>query len=212
MTTLRDLLQLAADRGLSTRAMESEVEKAAEASGREMNLSRATASRILSGQYKSKPSDSTIRAVAYLAGVPERIAFDAAGMPPPALPFADELPEGVDQLSPKRRRVAIEVLRSLVEAEQIEHGFITMAAHPSEFLDAYCHLPDEVRDRMLRRVSEASEPTVNYVLRRREVVETPEQPKFDRSQLLAAMSEPEGDREPDDEFPVDPPNDDFEGR
>ncbi len=39
-----------------------------------------------------------------------------------------------------------------------------------------------------------------------------DQPKFDRSQLLAAMAEPEGDREPEDEFPADPPNDDFEGR
>lgn len=37
-------------------------------------------------------------------------------------------------------------------------------------------------------------------------------PAFDPSNLLAAMPEPEGDREPDDEFPVDPPNDDFEGR
>lgn len=37
-------------------------------------------------------------------------------------------------------------------------------------------------------------------------------PAFDPSNLLAAMPEPEGDREPDDEFPADPPNDDFEGR
>lgn len=39
-----------------------------------------------------------------------------------------------------------------------------------------------------------------------------DQPQFDRSQLLASMAEPEGDREPEGEFPVDPPNDDFEGR
>lgn len=39
-----------------------------------------------------------------------------------------------------------------------------------------------------------------------------DQPPFDRSNLLAAMAEPEGDRPPDDEFPADPPNDDFEGR
>ncbi|MCM6774929.1 hypothetical protein NDR87_26150 [Nocardia sp. CDC159] len=121
MTTLRELLQGVADRGLSTRAMEKRVEDAARSAGTDMRLNRGTASLILSGKYKSRPSDATIRAIAFLAEVPQRVAFEAAGRPSPAAPFKDELPEGVDQLSPKRRRVAIEVLRALIEAEQLEH-------------------------------------------------------------------------------------------
>ncbi len=122
MTTLRDLLQRAADRGLSTRAMEADVERAAQASGTDMRLNRGTASQILSGRYKSKPSDATIRAIAHLAGVAEQVAFTAADQPAPnSLSFRDEVPPEADKLSPKRRRIAIDLIRSLIEAEELEH-------------------------------------------------------------------------------------------
>ncbi|MBF6459844.1 helix-turn-helix transcriptional regulator [Nocardia puris] len=45
-----------------------------------------------------------------------------------------------------------------------------------------------------------------------EVAPSVAHPEFDRSELIAAMTEPEGDREPEDEYPVDVPNDDDEGR
>ncbi|MFI7527543.1 hypothetical protein [Nocardia salmonicida] len=122
MTTLRELLQRAADRGLSTRAMEADVERAAQASGTDMRLNRGTASQILSGKYKSKPSDATIRAIAHLAGVGDADAFAAADQPAPgSLPFRDEVPPEADKLSPKRRRIAIDLIRSLIEAEELEH-------------------------------------------------------------------------------------------
>lgn len=122
MTTLRELLQRAADRGLSTRAMEADVERAAKMSGADMRLNRGTASQILSGKYKSKPSDSTIRAIAHLAGVAESVAFTAADQPAPdSLAFRDEIPAEADKLSPKRRRIALDLIRSLIEAEQLEH-------------------------------------------------------------------------------------------
>lgn len=145
VTTLRELLQRAADRGLSTRAMETDVERAAKASGTDMRLNRGTASQILSGKYKSKPSDATIRAVAHLAGVPERVAFAAADQPAPGgLAFRDEVPPEADKLSPKRRRIAIDLIRSLIEAEELEHlqtEGIRITAGMS---------PDEVRAAMQR--------------------------------------------------------------
>ncbi|MFR9767106.1 hypothetical protein [Nocardia sp. SC052] len=125
---------------MSTRAMEAEVEKAARTSGVDMRLNRGTASLILSGKYKSKPSDSTIRAIAHLAGVPEYRAFEAAQRPQPTNPFRDELPEGVDHLSPKRRRVALEVLRALVEAEELEHRLAAVPEDDVPMSDVY--MPD----------------------------------------------------------------------
>ena len=59
-----------------------------------------------------------LRALAWLAGVHEDVAFTAAGKPKPGPPLADELPPGVDYLSPRSRRAAIEMLRALVAAEQ----------------------------------------------------------------------------------------------
>ncbi|MBF6434513.1 hypothetical protein IU436_29790 [Nocardia farcinica] len=122
MTTLRELLQRAADRGLSTRAMEARVERAASSSGKDMQLNRSTASLIMSGKYKSKPSDPTIRAIAFPAEVEESVAFAAAEQPTAgSLAFRDEIPAEADKLSAKRRRVALDVIRSLIEAEEFEH-------------------------------------------------------------------------------------------
>lgn len=80
-----------------------------------------TLNQIENGTYKSMPSAETIRAIAWLAGVTDAVAFAAARRPTPGPPFSRELPEDVDQLSPKRRKVALEVLRALIEAEQQEH-------------------------------------------------------------------------------------------
>ena len=143
MTTLRDLLQHAADRGLSTRAMETDVERTAKATGIDMRINRGTASLILSGKYKSTPSPSTIRAIAHLAGVSDNEAFAAADVPAPAtpIPFRDEVFVEADSLSPKRRKVALEMIRALIEAQDLEHqqtGIrITAGMSPEEVRDAW---------------------------------------------------------------------------
>lgn len=72
---------------------------------------------ISAGTYKSTAREETVRAIAWLAGVSVEEAFTAAGLPVPGPPFADELPPGVDKLSPKARRAVIELLRVLVEQE-----------------------------------------------------------------------------------------------
>ncbi|MFD6357896.1 hypothetical protein [Nocardia tengchongensis] len=155
MTTLRDLLQLAADRGLSTRAMEKQVEDAARTTGEDMRLNRGTVSQILSGKYKSQPSDATIRAVAFLAGVPPRVAFEAAGLPAPQLAFRDELPDGVDQLSPKRRRVALDLLRALIEAEQLEHRVERLISDPRAFVPMFLEMANGIDDQLNPNIQEA---------------------------------------------------------
>jgi hypothetical protein len=90
-------------------------------------LTATTINQIRQGIYKSRPRAATIRAIAWLAGVSDKVAFTAAGQPVPGPPFAEELPPGVDNLPPKARKAAIDMLRVLVdmnkdadEAEQAE--------------------------------------------------------------------------------------------
>lgn len=78
-------------------------------------LAVTTVNHLKAGTYKYTPSEETIRAIAWLAGVSDEVAFTAAGQPVPGPPFADELPPGVDHLPPKARKAAIEMLRVLVD-------------------------------------------------------------------------------------------------
>jgi len=134
--TLRDLLQQAVDKrladGLSAgpRELERLVEAEESAHPRGLSLNRTTASQILRGTYKgsSSASDGTIRAVGWLAGVSDEVAFAAAGRRIPGPPFAMELPPGVDDLSPKERRAAIEILRALVAQRQEINRYVDSTA------------------------------------------------------------------------------------
>ncbi|MFE9234810.1 hypothetical protein [Cellulosimicrobium funkei] len=81
-------------------------------------VSHATINQIRSGSYASRPSDDTVRAIAWLAGASEEAAFTAADLPIPGPPFADELPPGVDTLSPRKRKVVLDLLRVLIEDEE----------------------------------------------------------------------------------------------
>jgi hypothetical protein len=80
-----------------------------------MQLTATTINQIRQGLYKSKPREGTIRALAWLAGVTDEVAFTAAGQPVPGPPFAEELPPGVDNLPGKARKAAIDMLRVLVD-------------------------------------------------------------------------------------------------
>lgn len=112
--SLNELLDLATQRhgAESGRALE----RIARDSG--YQIVHTTINAIRKGTYKSKPSDDTIRAIAWLAGVSDKIAFTAAGRRNPGPPFAEELPPGVDDLSPRERKAAIEILRTLVAQRQ----------------------------------------------------------------------------------------------
>lgn len=114
--TLQTLVKRALGDGTSGRQLAVRAEQAGH------KVAFTTINAIAAGTYKSKPSAETIRAIAYLAGVSDEAAFTAAGYPLPGPPFADELPPGVDQLSARSRRAAVEILRALVEAETSQDG------------------------------------------------------------------------------------------
>lgn len=107
-------------------------------------VTHTTVNAIRAGAYRSRPSDETLRAIAWLAGRPEQVAFAAAGLPLPGRPFAEELPPGVDALSPRARRAAIEMLRVLVEAERLADG-------PGATDDADGAGADDEAERVLRQ-------------------------------------------------------------
>lgn len=137
-TSLRDLLQQAVDqrnaerRDASFRALQEAVEAEESARPRGLSLNRTTASQIIRGTYKGEPSDGTIRAIGWLAGVGDEDAFAAAGRRSPGLPFAEELPPGVDDLSPKERRAAIEMLRTLVAQRREINRYVDSSSGPKE--------------------------------------------------------------------------------
>jgi hypothetical protein len=111
--TLKGLIDLARrKRDKSIRQMAFE----AQAAGHK--IVGTTLSGIEKGTYKSVPSDETIRAIGWLAGVGDEVSFAAAGRTRPGPPFAEELPPGVDDLAPRERRVAIDLLRTLVAMRQ----------------------------------------------------------------------------------------------
>ncbi|MGO1320429.1 MAG: hypothetical protein ACTII7_07640 [Galactobacter sp.] len=80
-------------------------------------ITHTTLNAMRAGSYKSTPKAETLKGIAWLAGVSERVAFTAAGQPVPGPPIADELPDGADRLSAKSRRVLIEMARVLVDLE-----------------------------------------------------------------------------------------------
>ncbi|QOI66876.1 immunity repressor [Gordonia phage Bosnia] len=136
--SLRDLLQQAVDRrnaqgqDASFRALQEAVEAEENSHPRGLSLNRTTASQIVRGSYKGEPSDGTIRAIGWLAGVDDEDAFAAAGRRSPGLPFAEELPPGVDDLSPKERRAAIEMLRTLVAQRREINRYVDSSSGTQE--------------------------------------------------------------------------------
>lgn len=122
--TLRSLLLLGLDKraenGLPTdyRAVENAVRYEEEVRPRGLSLNRTTISQILDGTYKKAPKDGTVRAIGWLADVSDEVAFTAAGHQPQRVPFAMELPRGIDDLTAPERRAALDVLRVLVAQRQ----------------------------------------------------------------------------------------------
>lgn len=111
--TLKGLIEKARrDRGASARQLAKQAQDAG------FKIVGTTLNAIENGTYKSRPSDDTIRAIGWLAGASDDVAFTAAGRRNPGPPFANELPPGVDDLSPAERGAALAVLRTLVAQRQ----------------------------------------------------------------------------------------------
>jgi hypothetical protein len=111
--TLTGLVETA----LAVRGARSVRQLSAFAQRHDQPITYTTLNHIRSGTYKSVPSAKTLRAIAWLAGVDEAVAFTAAGQPVPGPPLADDLPPGADNLSAKSRKAVIEMVRVLVDQE-----------------------------------------------------------------------------------------------
>lgn len=114
--TLADLLRQAIDdrTGAPLRDIQALVEAEEAARPRGMSLNRSTASQILRGAYRGTPSPATVRAIGWLAGVTDEVAFAAAGQPAPGRPLADELPAATDTLNDRERAVVTDMVRALL--------------------------------------------------------------------------------------------------
>lgn len=108
--TLQDVARAAADKngGKGGRGLK----RLAEAKG--LTLSYTTVDRILQGKYESTPQRQTIEALAVLAEMPLEEVFEAAGVPLPVAPLAEQLPDGSDNLSTHQRRVVLDVIRGFI--------------------------------------------------------------------------------------------------
>lgn len=108
--TLQDVARAAADKngGKGGRGLQ----RLADAKG--LTLSYATVDRILAGKYESTPQRQTIEALAVLAEMPIEDVYEAAGLPLPMAPFADQLPDGSDHLTVSQRRVVLDVIRGFI--------------------------------------------------------------------------------------------------
>ena len=115
--SLADLVEVAARRHGTPSRPASGLQLSEAAKKKGFKLTYTTVNHIKAGTYRYTPKPETIRALAWLADVTETVAFTAAGQPVPGPPLADELPDGADNLSPKSRRVVIEMLRVLIDLE-----------------------------------------------------------------------------------------------
>jgi len=79
-----------------------------------LTLSYATVDRILAGKYESTPQRQTIEALAVLANMPLAKVYEAAGLPLPMAPLAEQLPDGSDYLTTQQRRVVLDVIRGFI--------------------------------------------------------------------------------------------------
>lgn len=134
--TLQDVARTASDKngGKGGRALQ----RLAETKG--LTLSYATVDRILAGKYESTPQRPTIEALAVLAEMPIEKVYEAAGVPLPMAPFADQLPDGSDHLTVDQRRVVLDVIRGFIRDNDrmaaLEYDLSLRPLHPAELLRA----------------------------------------------------------------------------
>lgn len=81
-------------------------------------LTHTTLNKIMAGTYPARPKEQTLRALAFLSGVPYNDVRVIAGLPSKmGRSLADQLPPDVDELEPRPRMVLIEMARVLLELQ-----------------------------------------------------------------------------------------------
>ncbi|SKU91890.1 Uncharacterised protein [Mycobacteroides abscessus subsp. abscessus] len=111
-------------------------------------VSHATLNRLRQGTYASRPSDTSIRAVAYLAEVPETVAFAAAGVRAP-MTERYEPPAEAQRMSTPQRKAVDQLLRAFlgdqVPANRIDGVDFSPLLAIREQLDAAAAADDSAR-------------------------------------------------------------------
>jgi predicted RNA-binding Zn ribbon-like protein len=105
--SLIDLIEIAATRhdGASGRRLAELAQRAGH------DISHATLNRLRQGSYATRPSDASIRAIAYLADVSENVAFAAAGVSAPAA-VVYQVPAEAQRMTTRQRKALDELIRA----------------------------------------------------------------------------------------------------
>ncbi len=105
--SLIDLIEVAATRhdGASGRRLAELAQRAGH------DISHATLNRLRQGSYATRPSDASIRAIAYLADVSENVAFAAAGVSAPAA-VVYQAPAEAQRMTTRQRKAVDELIRA----------------------------------------------------------------------------------------------------
>jgi hypothetical protein len=111
--SLIDLIDIAARRhgGASGRRLAELAQRAGH------DISHATLNRLRQGTYATRPSDASIRAIAYLADVSESIAFTAAGVRAPTAVVYQPPPEA-QRMTTRQRKALDELIRAFASNDQ----------------------------------------------------------------------------------------------
>lgn len=110
--SLIDLIEIAATRhdGASGRRLAELAQRAGH------DISHATLNRLRQGTYATRPSDASIRAIAYLADVSENVAFAAAAVAAPAA-VVYQAPAEAQRMTTRQRRALDELIRAFAAGD-----------------------------------------------------------------------------------------------
>ncbi|AFV14794.1 MULTISPECIES: hypothetical protein [Mycobacterium] len=110
--SLIDLIEIAATR--HDRASGRRLAELAQRAGHD--ISHATLNRLRQGTYATRPSDASIRAIAYLADVSENVAFAAAAVAAPAA-VVYQAPAEAQRMTTRQRRALDELIRAFAAGD-----------------------------------------------------------------------------------------------
>lgn len=112
--SLMDLIEVAVKRhgGASSRRLADIAQQAGH------DVSHNTLNRLRQGTYASRPADASVRAIAYLAEVPETVAFAAVGVRPPATEHY-QVPDVAQRMNTQQRKALDALLRAFVVQPRI---------------------------------------------------------------------------------------------
>lgn len=107
--SLMDLIEVAVKRhgGASSRRLADLAQRAGH------DVSHNTLNRLRQGTYASRPADASVRAIAYLAEVPETVAFAAIGVRPPSAERY-QVPDEAQRMNTQQRKALDSLLRAFV--------------------------------------------------------------------------------------------------